>query len=122
MWTSTFLTFFNTRFNNSSTNISICRTIIKSGVKKGQECGRPATINNQFCGLHKPRGNKIKPAPIEMPVETTDDKQVVSKFSSSFVSKMMSPFTRKNKVVPVGGRRRKSRKGKSRKVKRNKKY
>ena len=106
------------------TNISICRTIIKSGVKKGQECGRPATIDNQFCGLHKPRGNKVKPAPapIEAPVEAIDDKPIVSKFSSSFVSKVMSPFTRKNKVAPAGGRRKKSRKGRSRKVKRNKKY
>ena len=93
------------------TNISICKTIIKSGVKKGQECGRPATIDNQFCGLHKPKGNKIKPVAEIIPEpQATNDKPIVSKFSSSFVTKLMKPFTKKNKVTPIGGRKRKSRK------------
>ena len=107
------------------TNISICRAILKSGVKKGEECGRPATIDNQFCGLHKPKGNKIKPVAEIIPepqatAQATNDKPIVSKFSSSFVTKLMKPFTKKNKVTPIGGRKRKSRK--SRKSRKNKKY
>ena len=47
---------------------------------------------------------------------------LVAKFSRGFVSKIMSPFTRKNKVVPMGGRKKRSIKRKRRTMKRNKRY
>jgi len=49
---------------------------------------------------------------------------LTAKLSRSFVSGIMSPFTRKNKVVPMGGRkkRRSIKRKRSRTVKRNKRY
>jgi DNA polymerase III epsilon subunit-like protein len=46
-------------------------------------------------------------------------KPLISKFSQGFVSGLMAPFTRKNKVYPIGGRKKKTkrRRNKSRKEK-----
>ena len=82
------------------TNISICKVIIKSGKRSGQECGRPAKINNEFCGIyHRPRGTKVKPVNENLIVESS----IREKPTTSFVSNL---FTKKNKVVPEGGRKR----------------
>jgi len=114
----------------SSTSISICRTIIKSGVKKGQECRRPVTINNEFCGYHKPKDVKINSAEDEIVnqevlYKPTPDTQmpVEVKYSDSILSKLTKPFTRKKKVHPIGGRKNKTkrRRNKSRKVKKHRK-
>ncbi len=114
----------------SSTSISICRTIIKSGVKKGQECRRPVTINNEFCGYHKPKDVKINSAEDEIVnqevlYKPTPDTQmpVEVKYSDSILSKLTKPFTRKKKVHPIGGRKNKTkrRRNKSRKVKKYRK-
>jgi hypothetical protein len=45
------------------------------------------------------------------------EKPIISKFSKGFMSNIMQSVTRKNKVVPLGGRRKRSKKGKSRKIK-----
>lgn len=45
-------------------------------------------------------------------------KPLIAKFSQGFVSSLMAPFTRKNKVVPIGGRRKRNRKTIKRKNKR----
>lgn len=45
-------------------------------------------------------------------------KPLISKFSQGFVSGLMAPFTRKNKVAPIGGRRKRNRKTIKRKNKR----
>lgn len=62
-------------------------------------------------------------------------KPIIAKYSENFVSRLMSPFTRNNKVVPIGGRRtnnvspiggkktkRRVKKRKTIKRKRNKRY
>jgi predicted transcriptional regulator len=49
------------------------------------------------------------------------EKPIISKFSKGFMSNIMQSVTRKNKVVPLGGRRKKSKKGKSRKIKKYRK-
>jgi DNA polymerase III epsilon subunit-like protein len=57
---------------------------------------------------------EVEECQVEMPL--------VAKFSRSFVSKIMSPFTRKNKVVPMGGRRKRKSMKKRRTLKKNKRY
>jgi hypothetical protein len=49
------------------------------------------------------------------------EKPIISKFSKGFMSNIMQSVTKKNKVVPIGGRRKKSKKGKSRKIKKYRK-
>ena len=90
------------------TRITICKTIIKSGKRKGQECGRPVNIdNNEFCGYHKPKTNKVTPIINTNTTPTT-------KVATSFVSKLFDKFTRKNKVVPSGGSKKRKNKSKKR--------
>jgi DNA polymerase III epsilon subunit-like protein len=80
------------------TNISICRTIIKSGKRSEQQCGRPATINNEFCGIHY--------------------KQNVTSYGNK------STKNKKQKTGNVGGKKRKTKKStkKRRSFKRKNKY
>ena len=80
------------------TSITICKTIIKSGVRKGDVCGRRVTINSEFCGYHKPKTNKVTPVDINNNVNNST--------SRSFVSQLFNRFTKKNKVVPMGGKKR----------------
>jgi len=54
-------------------------------------------------------------------IEIQREKPIISKMSQNFVSNLMQPFTRKNKVVPLGGRRKALRKRKSRKIKKYRK-
>ncbi len=91
------------------TSITICKTIIKSGVRKGDICGRPVTINYEFCGYHKPKTNKVTPVDINNNVNNAT--------ARSFVSRLFDRFTKKNKVVPLKGgkKRRKKRKQLTRK-------
>ncbi len=49
------------------------------------------------------------------------EKPIISKFSKGFMSNIMQSVTRKNKVVPLGGRRKALRKRKSRKIKKYRK-
>ena len=49
------------------------------------------------------------------------EKPIISKFSKGFMSNIMQSVTRKNKVVPLGGRRRRNKKCKSRKIKKYRK-
>jgi DNA polymerase III epsilon subunit-like protein len=93
------------------TNISICRSIIKLGKRSGQECGRPATINNEFCGYHKPNGKKIAPELQSRPV--IKPQSDVSNFSQSYVNNLFKGLSKKNKVTPLGGKKRKTRKHKN---------
>ena len=109
------VTSLQTKLIPMCTNISIiCKTIIKSGVRKGDICGRPATINYEFCGYHKPKPktNKI------IPVDTNNNVTNNTDTARSFVSRLLDKFTKtkKNKVVPMGGKkRRKKRKQLTRK-------
>ena len=49
------------------------------------------------------------------------EKPIISKFSKGFMSNIMQSVTRKNKIVPLGGRRKALRKRKSRKIKKYRK-
>jgi DNA polymerase III epsilon subunit-like protein len=99
------------------TNISICRVIIKFGKRSGQECGRPATIDNQFCGIyHRPRGTK-KIVPITS--ENIVREKPTTVVAKSFVSNL---FTKKNKVALEGGRRKKRKTRRKRKRSLRRKY
>lgn len=79
------------------TSVKLCTATIKSGVRKNEICGRKIKLGKEFCGYHnstkKTKSKSKTPSPI------------ISKFSQSFVSKLLSRFTRKNKVAPIGGRR-----------------
>jgi len=99
------------------TSITICRSILKSGIRKGEVCGRLAKYND-FCNYHKPKGNKITVQPSQQIIPSVLDEQIVvqekikpeSKAASNFVSDLFKN-TRKNKVVPLGGKR-KTKRGK----------
>ena len=105
------------------TSIIICRSILKSGTRKGEVCGRP-TKYNEFCNYHKPKGNKIAPQ-ISQEIHTSVtpsvlDEQIVvqekikpqTKAASNYVTNLIQNFTRKNnKVASLGGKR-KTRRGK----------
>lgn len=99
------------------TSITICRSILKSGARKGEVCGRPAEYN-EFCHYHKPKGKKIAPKlPQEIPPSVTPsvlDKQIFlqekmkpqTKAASNYINNLIQNFTRKNnKVAPLGGKR-----------------
>ena len=104
---------------NICTSITICRSILKSGAKKGQECMRPFDI----CPYHnKPkikkqgvstlRAQQIAPSD-SFQHENTDfsnlDKKIApqqimkpeTRAATSFVKNI---FTKKNKVAPIGGK------------------
>ena len=49
------------------------------------------------------------------------EKPIISKFSKGFMSNIMQSVTRKNKIVPLGGRRKALRRKKSRKIKKYRK-
>jgi DNA polymerase III epsilon subunit-like protein len=123
------------------TSIIICTSIVKTGEKKGSVCGRPVT-NGDFCGYHKPK-NKIKPivkteedtkATLLTKVKTDhiDEEDTTVPFitktkpdatvkpdltqeSTSYVSKLRSALTKKNKVAPMGGKRKNKRNKKTKK-------
>jgi hypothetical protein len=57
--------------DNFCTSITICRTILKSGVRKGQSCGRPAT-QNEFCYYHKPKTSTVTPQLNSLPDDNLD--------------------------------------------------
>jgi hypothetical protein len=83
------------------TLITICRTILKSGVRKGEVCNRPAKYN-EFCHYNKP---KIAPQEI-IPSDVDEQIKPQTKASTNYVNNLIQGFTRKNnKVVPLGGKR-----------------
>ena len=98
------------------TNITICKVIIKSGKRRGEECGRPAT-DVDFCGYHKSKSRKIKPLeskPLEeeLVVQSTVREKPESSAAKTYVSSLLKGFTKKNKVAPMGGKKRRTRKRK----------
>jgi hypothetical protein len=112
------------------TNITICRTIIKSGKRKGEVCSRPLKGNAEFCGYHMPKGKKVAPqpvseieAPVDLSIKTKPTNQDINTFSTNYMTNLFKNVTRRNKVAPAGGRRktRKARKSR-RKTRRVNKY
>jgi DNA polymerase III epsilon subunit-like protein len=108
---------------NICTNITICRSIIKSGLRKGEVCGRVPKIGD-FCLYHKPKKSQV--APITQSIEdlnktyTTDEKpNQAKKLAANYVTNLFKSLTRKNnsKIVPLGGKRNKTIKRKSKKSK-----
>lgn len=104
------------------TNITICRAILKSGKRQGEVCSRPLKGTAEFCSYHIPKENKAKREPIEnlkqIEGENIETKlrikptnQEIKQLSTSYVSNLLSGITKKNKIVPLGGKKR-NRKGK----------
>jgi len=112
---------------NICTNIYICRSIIKSGLRKGEVCGRVPKIGD-FCFYHKPKKNQVAPIiqpkddlsktyiPVEKPLQA-------KKLATNYVTNLFKDFTRKNssKIVPLGGKKNKTIKRKCKKSKKLKK-
>jgi DNA polymerase III epsilon subunit-like protein len=112
------------------TNITICKTIIKSGKHKGETCSRPLKGNAEFCSYHIPKNKKVVPQPVlelEAPVNLSSQSKPtngeIKSYSTNFMTNLIKGVTRRNKVAPAGGKRRtrKARKSK-RKTRRIKKY
>lgn len=81
------------------TSVKLCSSTIKSGVRQNEICGRKIKLGEEFCGYHNST-EKSKP---KSKSKSKTPSPIISKFSQSFVSKLLSRFTRKNKVVPIGG-------------------
>jgi DNA polymerase III epsilon subunit-like protein len=107
--------------DNFCTSITICRTILKSGVRKGQSCNRP-TKQSEFCHYHKPKTSTVIPQPNSLPnnldenynsdIQTKPSVQPEPQPSSTnFISNLFTG-TKKNRVVPMGGKKR-NKKGKT---------
>lgn len=103
--------------NNICTSIIICKTILKSGVRKGQTCNRPAT-QGEFCYYHNPKPSAIIPQQNSSPdnldenytaaVQNKPSVQPQSQpqsTSTNFMSNLLTG-TKKNRVAPMGGRKR----------------
>lgn len=114
--------------NTICTSVTICSAILSSGKRKGQVCGRTRISNGEFCSFHIPKTRKnrkrtsteIEPEPIierniegEVSEEQLDipvSKKPYSLFSQSSIGK--------NKVVPIGGvKKRRKTKKRNRRVK-----
>jgi DNA polymerase III epsilon subunit-like protein len=80
------------------TNISICKAILKSGKREGEVCSYPLKGDAQFCRYHTPKRRKIQPEHVngELPLKPTPKPYSQYNWLS---------FTKKNKVVPEGGKR-----------------
>jgi len=92
-----------------TTNIMVCKTILKSGARKNKVCGLPTKYNNKYCGHHKPKvgiQNDMGIQP-DINIGTNDFKNTntIHNTSTNFVTNLFKPFTKKNKVYPVGGKR-----------------
>jgi len=105
---------------NLCTSISICRTILKSGNRKGQQCGRPVT-DNEFCGYHTPKTNKIQPNPtildseLNINYEPTIKNKPLQESRYNGITNLFSG-TKKNTVVPLGGKRKKNKSVKRKRI------
>jgi DNA polymerase III epsilon subunit-like protein len=100
------------------TNITVCKTIIKSGVRKGQECGRPQIANSEFCGYHKPKVNTKDSVRVSdsytlenMNLDSELDIPIADVSKEKPQQSNYFGFTRKNsKIVPLGGKTKMQRK------------
>jgi DNA polymerase III epsilon subunit-like protein len=107
--------------DNLCTSITICRTILKSGVRNGQSCGRPTT-QSEFCHYHKPKTSSIIPQPNSLPdnldVNYNTDIQYKPQIQlkPAYMSNLFTG-TKKNTVVPMGGRKRNNKTKKNKKTK-----
>jgi hypothetical protein len=98
-----------------TTNIMICKTILKSGARKNKVCGLPAKYNNNYCGNHKPRfgiqkktfDDSKKKDIVTLTNDIASTKNTIHNTSSNFVSNLLNSFTKKNKVYPIalGGKK-----------------
>lgn len=95
------------------TSITICRSIFKSGARKGEVCGKPAKYN-EFCNYHKPKGNKnlqeihplVTPSVLDEQIVVQQKMKSQTKAASNYINNLIQNFTRKNnKVAPLGGKR-----------------
>ena len=78
-------------------NVSVCKTIIKNGIRSGQVCERPLP-----CRYHSNKtikNNKVQP--LQPHAVATPQHKV----ASSFIKTLFNNITKKNKVVPIGGKR-----------------
>jgi DNA polymerase III epsilon subunit-like protein len=93
------------------TNITICKAIIKSGKRKGDICNLPLNGKGSFCRYHKSKETKIleqntpiEEKQVELPIKLKSNPSEVKDTFASY----MSNFTKKNKVVPLGGKKNKT--------------
>lgn len=90
------------------TDITICHSILKSGLRKGKECRRPAKYEG-FCQYHKPKGDSTKIVPtnesdeLQTPVKI-NIKKTPKETAKSYVKNLFN-YSVNNKVVPLGGKR-----------------
>lgn len=90
--------------HETRTLISVCIEIIKNGKRKGETCGKPVKYFD-VCGIHykKPKGE----------TNTTTKGNIFKTVASKMVGKILKTATknatrRNNTIVPVGGRRKKT--------------
>ncbi len=111
------------------TNVIICRAIIKTGKRIGEICSRPLKGTAEFCSYHKPKNTKINPETIaidetsaNLTIKTKPTPEDINQISTSYVSNLLKGYTKKNKVTPLGGKRKtKKNKGKKRKTRKTRK-
>lgn len=98
------------------TIISVCSEIIKQGKRKGETCGKPVkySVNGKHvCGIHKSKGE----TKIKLKGETFRHmaSKMVGNILKTATKKATKNATRKkNTIVPMGGRRKKTKRKSSR--------
>jgi DNA polymerase III epsilon subunit-like protein len=81
------------------TNIIICKAILKSGKRQGDVCSYPLKGDAEFCRYHRPKGKKVQP-------EQVNDEFTLKPTPKPYSKYNWLSFTKKNKIVPEGGKRR----------------